>query len=70
MLMDFIPLLGASTYYERIMEWRGGRLIPLERILKENRFSEYIEAGRISKFEELVRTLKKNHLSVGLMANK
>lgn len=59
-------LFGGSSYNERIMRWKEGKLELIEEIEKENKFPEYAEASRIARFEELVRTLPKSDVSVEL----
>ena len=64
-----IPFFESSTYYERIMKWDSDKLVPTERVARENRFPEYTEQGRVARFEELVRTLPKSDVSVELLAD-
>lgn len=66
----FLPHLffGGSSYNERIMRWKEGKLELIEEIEKENKFPEYAEASRVAKFEELVQTLPKSDLSVELLS--
>jgi len=69
--LNFVNLiLGSETYYERIMRWRDGKMTLTGRAEAENKFPEYAEANRIEKFEELVRTLPKNDVSVELMVDR
>lgn len=60
---------GGTSYYERIMRLVNGRLELTGNALSEGKFSEYAEPKRVTKFEELVRTLRKNNVSVELMQN-
>jgi hypothetical protein len=61
---------GGDSYYERVMMWEGSRLVSTEETLRENRFPEYREASRVARFEELVRTLRRNDVPVELMADR
>ena len=66
----FFDFFGSGSYYERVARWMGNKLELIDYIKQENKFSEYTEANRIARFEELVRTLKKSNMSVELMADR
>jgi hypothetical protein len=59
-----------QSYYERIMRWENQRLVPIEDIAKGNKFPEYFEQSRVSRFEGLIQTLEDSNQSVALMADK
>jgi len=61
---------GEESFYERIMEWDDGSLVPIGSAGEEGKFPEYFEESRVRKFERLVQTLPQNNLSVSLMAER
>lgn len=61
---------GGNSYYERVMGWEDNKLVPTEKALRENGFPEYRETSRVAKFEELVRKLRENNVSIELMADR
>lgn len=62
-------LFGGNTDYERIMKWENDRLELVGKAKDGGKFPEYSGEGRVVVFEELVRTLPKNNVSVELMSD-
>jgi len=58
---------GGETFYERIAKLGEEGLAVMERISADNRFPEYIESSRLTRFDALVRTLPNSDVSVDLL---